>query len=270
MSNSALASYTNLTKNCSKPRNHKIDKITIHHMAGFMTAKACADYFATTTRKVSSNYCIGTDGKIAVSVEEKDRAWTSSNAENDNRAVTIEVANSTGAPEWKISERAMKSLIDLCADICIRNGIEKLSFTGNKNGNLTMHKYFAATECPGPYLSGKFSYIAQEVNKILESEKSKMTEEKKTEEPKKTVNKSSFLPPRGYFQKGDYSVNVGKIAAFMRKVFPSYTHKKALGNTYGDYIISAVKEFQRRTGLTPDGYFGQKTLAELEKYGFSG
>ena len=45
--------------------------------------------------------------------------------------------------------------------------IEKLNFTGDKNGNLTMHKWFAATACPGPYLESKFPYIAAEVNKRL-------------------------------------------------------------------------------------------------------
>ena len=79
-----------------------------------------------------------------------------------------------------------------------------------------------------------------------------------------------FFPERGYFKKGDVSENVGKIAAFMRRVFPTYTDKKALGNTYGPYLIKAVKEFQARTGLEPDGYFGPLTLAELEKHGFKG
>lgn len=80
---------------------------------------------------------------------------------------------------------------------------------------------------------------------------------------------SSFLPSRGYFKKGDVSPNVGKIATFMRKTFPAYTSEKALGNTYGDNIIKAVTEFQKRTGLEVDGNFGPLTLAELKKYGFS-
>lgn len=80
--------------------------------------------------------------------------------------------------------------------------------------------------------------------------------------------KDNFLPARGYFKKGDTSQNVGKIASFMRKVFPAYTSEKALGNYYGNYIIAAIKEFQRRTGLEPDGCTGPKTLAMLEKYGF--
>ena len=78
----------------------------------------------------------------------------------------------------------------------------------------------------------------------------------------------NFLPARGYFKKGDVSVNVGKIASFMRKTFPLYTSRAALGNIYGDNLIKAVKEFQRRTGLEPDGYLGKLTLAKLEEFGF--
>ena len=77
-----------------------------------------------------------------------------------------------------------------------------------------------------------------------------------------------FFPSRGYFKKGDISPNVGKIASFMYKTFPSYTSKKALGNIYGANLIKAIKEFQRRTGLEVDGNIGHLTLAELEEYGF--
>lgn len=83
-----------------------------------------------------------------------------------------------------------------------------------------------------------------------------------------TVKADSFFPDRGYFKKGDISANVGKIATFMRKMFPSYTSEAALGNTYGNNLIKAVKEFQKRTGLKVDGYFGPLTLAKLEEYGF--
>ena len=86
--------------------------------------------------------------------------------------------------------------------------------------------------------------------------------------PTTNTKTESFLPARGYFKKGDTHENVGKIASFMRNCFPSYTSEKALGNYYGDNLIKAVKEFQKRTGLEPDGYFGPLTLAKLEKYGF--
>lgn len=168
MSNSPLISYTKISPN-SNPRQHKIDKITIHHMAGNLTVEACGEEFSRKSRQASANYGVGTDGRIALYVDEANRAWTSSNKENDHRAVTIEVANDSGAPDWHVSSAALQATIDLCVDICRRNGIEKLVYTGEKSGNLTMHRWFAATLCPGPYLASKLPYIAEEVNRRLAS-----------------------------------------------------------------------------------------------------
>ena len=93
MSNSNLISGTLLTNNCSKPRNHKIDRITPHYMAWYTDAKTCCESFVPSSRRASANYCIGKDGEIWLNVEEKNRAWTTGSSYNDNRAITIECAN---------------------------------------------------------------------------------------------------------------------------------------------------------------------------------
>ena len=167
MSKSSLVNYTRISPNSNNPRNHKIDTITIHHMAGNLTIESLGAAFADPNRQASANYGIGTDGRIGMYVEEANRSWCSSSRENDHRAITIEVGNDGGAPDWHVSDAALESTIALCVDICQRNGIAKLNFTGDKSGNLTMHKWFAATQCPGPYLESKFPYIAEEVNKRL-------------------------------------------------------------------------------------------------------
>lgn len=174
MSNSSLISYTNIAKNYTKNRNHSIDTITIHCVVGQWTAKKIADYFATTDRQASCNYGIGKDGDISLCVEEKDRSWCSSNGINDHRAITIEVASDTTAP-YKITDKALDSLIKLCADICKRNNIKKLIWSNNKNDrinhvngvNMTCHRDFAPKACPGDYIYNKEQYIADEVNKLL-------------------------------------------------------------------------------------------------------
>jgi hypothetical protein len=168
MSNSNLATYKKISPNKTSPRKNKIKKITIHHMAGDLSIETCGEVFANSKREASSNYGIGSDGRIAVYVDEKDRAWTSGNPNNDHQAVTIEVANDEIGGTWHVSDKALESLINLCVDICKRNpSIGKLNYTGNANGNLTMHKMFQATTCPGPYLESMFPYIADEVNKRL-------------------------------------------------------------------------------------------------------
>lgn len=172
--NSSLVSYTKISPNKTSPRNHVIDTITIHCMAGNLSVETCGNVFAPTSRQASSNYGIGSDGRVGMYVEEKDRSWCSSSGANDHRAITIEVANDGGAPDWHVSDKAMDSLIKLCADICKRNNIKELKWQANKNligqvdkQNMTVHRWFAAKACPGDYLYNKHSYIASEVNKLL-------------------------------------------------------------------------------------------------------
>lgn len=167
--NSPLVVYTLLSPNFNGRTVNNVQKITIHHMAGNLSIERCAELFQPVSRQASANYVIGSDGRIGLVVEEKNRAWTSSNRENDNVAVTIEVANNSGEPNWTISDEAYAALLDLCTDICKRNKIASLNYTGTKDGNLTRHNMFAATTCPGPYLQGKFPDIAAEVNRRLGS-----------------------------------------------------------------------------------------------------
>lgn len=171
MSNSSLVSYTKLSPNYN-PRTEKISKITIHHMAVVNgSLSGVGNHFAKPSTKASSNYAIDSQGKVAMYVEEHNRAWTSSSAYNDQRAITIEVANSTADPEWRVSDKAFETLIELCVDICRRNDIKELVYTGDKYGSLTRHNMFAATSCPGPYLQSKFPEIVERVNAQLGSNK---------------------------------------------------------------------------------------------------
>jgi hypothetical protein len=166
MSNSKYVEYTKISPNKTSPRKEPIKKITIHHMAGNLSVETCGNVFQN--REASSNYGIDSNGRVGMYVEEKDRSWASSSRENDHQAVTIEVANDGGPDtDWHVSDKAIAKLIDLCTDICQRNGIKKLNYTDDTNGNLTRHNMFAATTCPGPYLQSKFPYIAAEVNKRL-------------------------------------------------------------------------------------------------------
>ena len=174
MSNSPLVDYTRISPNKNSPRNHKIDTITIHCVVGQCTVETLGNIFAPTSRQASSNYGVGTDGKIGMYVEEKDRSWCSSNAANDNRAVTIEVASDTKHP-YAVNDRAFAALLDLVTDICKRNGIEKLVWStkkadrvNHKNGcNMTVHRDYANKSCPGDYLYNRHGEIAAEVNRRL-------------------------------------------------------------------------------------------------------
>lgn len=179
MSNSPLVVYTKLSPNHSGKRKHVIDTVSIHCMAGNATVETCGAIFARPSRKASSNYGIGSDGRIALYVDEANRSWCTSSPDNDHRAITIEVANNGGAPDWPVSAKAYEALIQLLVDICQRNpGIGRLRWQGDKSligqvarQNMTVHRWFAAKACPGDYLYNRHGEIAAEVNRRLDAEK---------------------------------------------------------------------------------------------------
>lgn len=228
MAKSSLTDVTILTDHYDSRGGSKIDKITIHHMAGNLSAEQCGYVFQT--REASTNYGIDSNGRVGCYVLEEYRAWSTANYSNDRRAINIELANDEIGGNWHVSDKAIAKCIDLCVDICKRNGISRLNYTGNTSGNLTRHNMFMATTCPGPYLQSKFPYIANEVNKRLSGQPS------------------------------------GNVADYQRWLNSTYGYGLVVDNIFGPNTKKcAVKalqtEFNKQlgAGLTVDGIFGPNT-----------
>lgn len=173
MSNSPLVTYKKPSPNHSGIRKQKIDTITPHCVVGHLSLQTLGNIFAQPARRASSNYGIDDKGKVGMYVEEKNRSWCTSSSSNDHRAITIEVASDTTAPH-KITDGAMQGLVDLSVDICKRNNIPQLLWKADKSlvgkidkQNITVHRWFSNTLCPGEYILSQLGYVADEVNKIL-------------------------------------------------------------------------------------------------------
>lgn len=175
MSNSRLVHYTKISPNRTTSRNHPIDTVTIHCTAGLSTLVGLGDHFSRRTTAASCNYAVDTNGIIGMYVEEKDRSWCSSSTENDNRSITIEVVTES-KPPYRCSEAAAKALVGLLVDICQRNNIQELRFQNNPEligkphlQNVTLHRWFANTDCPGDYILSILPNVIHEVNIRLKS-----------------------------------------------------------------------------------------------------
>lgn len=276
-SNSPLTSYIKISPNKTSPRNQPITKITIHHMAGIMSVEDFGKLVANTAREMSSNYCIGSDGRIGLFCEEKDRSWCSSSPWNDNRAITIEVSNCATTSDWPISDVVYNSLIKLCADICKRNGIKKLEFTGDKNGSLTYHYMFWSTACPGPWIKNHTSDICNKVNAILAGNTSTNTSTNTNTIKEVYRIRKSWKDSTS--QIGAYSSldNAKKACKEGYSVFDSrgntvYSNVKNNTNTTTTTKPKAdILGLQKilnvgGAGLVLDGILGSKTLASVKKY----
>lgn len=175
--NSSMVAYTRLSPNHSGQRTHSIDRITPHCVVGQLSAESICGCFTSPSRQASCNYGIGTDGKVSLCVEEKNRSWCSSSNANDQRAVTIECASDKTEP-YAMNSRVYDSLIKLCMDICKRNGKKKLLWLGDKNKTLnyapksdemilTVHRWFANKSCPGDWLYARLGDLASKVTEAL-------------------------------------------------------------------------------------------------------
>lgn len=176
MSNSSLVSYTRLSPNTYGKRTHKIDTVSIHCMVGQLSVETCGSIFAKDSADASANYGIGTDGRVALYVDESKASQCTSNQANDQRAITIECASDVNSP-YKVNDTVYNKLIELLVDVCKRNNIKKLVWStvksdrvNHKNGcNMTVHRDYKNKDCPGDYLYGKMGEIAKTVNEKLGS-----------------------------------------------------------------------------------------------------
>ena len=175
--NSPLSTYTKLSPNHSGQRTHGIDRITPHCVVGQCSVETLGNIFLPTSKQASCNYGIGSDGRICLIVEEKNRSWCSSSNENDQRAITIECASDNYAP-YAFKDVVYQRLIELCIDICRRNGKKKLLWFADKNKTLnynpasdemvlSVHRWFANKSCPGDWMYARMGDLASKVTAAL-------------------------------------------------------------------------------------------------------
>lgn len=286
--NSSMVSYTRLSPNHSGQRTHSIDRITPHCVVGQLSAESICGCFTSPSRQASCNYGIGTDGKVSLCVEEKNRSWCSSSNANDQRAVTIECASDKTEP-YAMNSMVYDSLVKLCTDICRRNGKKKLLWLGDRNKTLnytpkpdemvlTVHRWFANKSCPGNWLYSRLGDLSAKVTAALggSSVSKPITDAKQLYRVRKTWADSKS-------QKGAFSVlaNAKKCADANkgyyvfnedgRKVYPtaSSTAKKSVDTIAREVIRGDWGNGdERKKKLTASGYdysAVQKRVNELLK-----
>ncbi len=177
MGKSSLVDCTVLSPNHSGKRTKALCRITPHCVVGQLTAESIGGCFTSKSRQASCNYGIGTDGRVCLIVDEDKRSWCSSSGDNDQQAVTIECASDKTHP-YAFNGKVYDKLIQLCADICRRNGKKKLLWFGDKNKSLdyvpksdemvlTVHRWFANKPCPGDWMYSRMGELAEKVTAQL-------------------------------------------------------------------------------------------------------
>lgn len=280
--NSPLVSYTRLSPNNSGTRTHAIDRITPHCVVGQCSVETLGDIFANPAKRASSNYGIGPDGRVGMYVEEKSKSWCSggelnvngrTGSQNDDRAVTIECASDMTSP-FAFNNVVYNRLIQLCADICKRNGKNKLvwikdaakaerySDTMPKNEMLlTVHRWYAMKSCPGDWLMQRMEDLAAKVTAILNG--GDTPEPEPTPAPEgETCRVTGNIPILRYdpMNKSPWvEIAQGKLIA------GGYDIRYGADGYFGGATQAALEDYQEKNDLPVTSVFDGPTWAALLK-----
>lgn len=229
-------------------------KITVHHCAGVMSAESIGYLWQNPNRECSSHYGIGNDGRIGQYVDERNTAWTDSNWVSNCTSVTIETSNCATGGDWPVSDDALNSLINLCADIAIRNGLGLLV----PGQNLTWHSMYAATACPGDYLRARMQYIADKANEIISSGGHKIAVDGLWGQDTTRKAQEVFGTP--------VDGKVSQQLSWWRNENPGLLDSTFEWLDYmagGSLLIAAI---QRKVGVNDDGYIGRETISAMQRW----
>lgn len=255
--NSPLSELTKLSPNRTSPRTQRVSRLTPHCMAGNMTIESAASWFARESTRASSQYGIGSDGRMATFVRETDRSWCTSSAYNDHRAITVEIANDGGGPQWHMSDAAVNKFIDLAVDVAKAYGYKRVGYYGSLDKSIekadelliTLHCWYANKACPGPYLISLLPSLVLEMNSRLAGTA-----------PKLFVSGSTQRPVLKLGAKGEY-VRQAQLRLNVHGAKPSLT----ADGSFGPGTEQAVRIFQISRQLTVDGMIGPATWACLDR-----
>lgn len=276
MGNSPLVSYTCISPNRNSPRLNAIDRITIHCVVGQCSVETLGNVFLPWSRQASSNYGVGYDGRIGMYCPEGDRSWCSSSPANDHRAVTIEVASDNYHP-YAVTWAAYEATIKLCADICKRNGKNKLLWFGDANTALnynpkpnemvmTAHRWFASTICPGDYLYSRFGDIANRVNALLGS--SGGSTPAPVSNGKLDVDgywgRKTTLASQKFFGTVQDGIVSDQLTSCKQYLVNCETASWQFTNGSAGSLM--IKAMQKWLGVPADGYCGPQTIRALQTF----
>lgn len=276
---SSLVSVVIYSPNNSGKRVYPLTRISVHCVVGQCIASSAGMIFANPDFKASSNYGIGKDGSIGQYVSEAYRSWCTSSYDNDNRAITIEVASDTYAP-YEVTDTAYKALIKLLVDICKRNGKKKLLWFGDKDMSLsyspepdelvmTVHRWFANKSCPGDYLYNLHGTIAAEVTKQLKGSAASGSTVSAAAPASSSFSKEATASLSAVdHAKNEYTISA-KQAMAVQILLNAYGYKgkdgKALtvDGAFGVNTEYAVVQYQKKNKVTSDGIVGPVTWNSL-------
>lgn len=137
---------------------HKKTSVTFHHNGGNLTHAGCLAVWKT--RPASAHFDVDARGAVAQYVKVDEYAWAVGNRGGNESSISIEMANSSFAPHWTVSETTWKAAARLAGWL-----FAKVVKAAPTKSNVHFHHDWSSTACPGPYMDSIRGQVLSEVQK---------------------------------------------------------------------------------------------------------
>jgi GH25 family lysozyme M1 (1,4-beta-N-acetylmuramidase) len=163
-----FSKHTNYTAISNKHRGGRsgqsIQYFTVHHCAS--TSNGNVEYLAYSAVEVSANYVLRNDNQLVGLIPEELAAWTTGPVV-DNKSITVETVNTTGAPNWNVSAAQKETLAIMFLDFSERYGWGRPT-----RARIQGHQEWGiSTACPGPDLLGSLQAIANRAAQLWDAKR---------------------------------------------------------------------------------------------------
>lgn len=238
---------------------YKKTSVTFHHNGGNLTHNGVLSVWKT--RPASAHFDVDSRGDVAQYVQVQEYAWAVGNTGGNQGSISIEMANSTFAPHWEVSETTWKSAARLAGWLFAH--VIKATPTTN---NVHFHHDWSSTECPGPYMDSIRAKVLAEVQhayaSFIESSSSPSSPHPSTP-GKKSVAEVAKEVIAGEFGNGDQRIAKLKAAGYDPKAVQAEVNKQ-LQHTGGTKSVHtlALEVLAGRWGN------GDERKTRLEKAGY--
>lgn len=148
----------------------------VHHQGDGAGADAIGYMAGPNDRDSHPTYGIDDDvAATVVGIVHPNRAPSSTFYVNDQYAVAIEAANTTGAPEWRTPDATLEKIARIAAHHAIESPRAGYPIEANRPGVaqrgffVGWHAQVGSTACPGPWLISKIPWIVARANQIKDA-----------------------------------------------------------------------------------------------------
>lgn len=141
-------------------RSYKKKSVTLHHNGGRLSLAGILEVWKT--RPASAHFQSDKNGNLGQYVRVYEYAWAVGNTTGNMETVSIEMANETLSPSWRVAEVTWKSAARL-AGWLFANVID--GKPRPSRSNLHYHHYWKSTDCAGPFMDSIYDQVLAETQK---------------------------------------------------------------------------------------------------------